>query len=450
MARKRSFDYSVLVVPLVVLGILVVLQLLSYRFFVRMDLTPSELHSLSEKTLNVLDRLDGSPLSATAFYTEDDRNRERARSLFEEYRERYRGFEYDIVDPSKNPRLVEEFEVGTNGTVVLEYAGRQTKVIGREEEAITNGIYRLVSDESRTIYFLTGHGEKAPDEEFSQLRDALEAENYEVEDLLLVRADEIPDEAAALVIGGPREELDDHELELVAEYFEGGGSLLVMLDPYRNTGLERFLDERGIGLRFDTIVDERSRMMGGDFLFPIVSDYGSHSITNSLDVVTFYPITRSLVVKEEQPSGLEVRSIAQSGPETWAEMDHETLSDGEARFDPEVDVRGPHTIAAAVTGDSGDSQREGSGGRMVVFGDSDFAGNDYLEVAGNEDIALSSIAWLTREETLIGIRSRNPAHTPVILTENESQSVFWLSIVLLPSLSALAGVVVWVLQRWRR
>lgn len=294
---------------------------------------------------------------------------------------------------------------------------------------------------------MTGHGEKSPEGEYGRFASALENENYEVRELLLLREEEIPTDAECVVIGSPKNSLDKHEIELLTDYVQRGGSLLVNLDPYRDSGLEPFLNQYGVELRFDAIVDERSKMMGGDYLFPIVSDYTSHSITRSLDAVTLYPLARSLELVESAPSGAEVRPIARTGPETWAEMDHETLSEGDARFDPDEDVRGPHTIAAAVTLGTGEAEGEG---RMVVFGDSDFAGDEHLEIAGNKNLALSAIAWLTRDQTLIGIRSREPSHTPVVLTENESQAVFWLSVVLIPALSALFGLVTWILQRWKR
>lgn len=447
MARKGTFDYSLFIIPALVLGILVLLQVLSYRFSTRVDLTPQRLHSLSEKSRNVLASLDGSALSATAFYTEDDFFRERARDLLEEYRSAYRGFEYRIVDPARNPALVERHEVGSNGTIVLEYRGRETKIVSREEEAITNGIYRLATDRRRVVYFLTGHGEKTPTGDYSRLAAALEGELYEPRELLLLREDRVPEDAACVVVAGPRQALAEHEVRRLADYYRDGGSLLVMLDPYRNGGLEPFLAALGIRLSLDTIVDERSRLMGGDFLFPIVSDYGNHSITRSLDLVTFYPIARSLSLDRNPPEGVDLRVLAQTGSDAWAEMDYDALSRGEARFDPAEDVSGPLTIAVAATRRDPET---GADGRMVVYGDSDFAGNEYIEVSGNRDIILNTFAWLTSEPDLIGIRSRDPDHTPVILTGTETRVVFWLTIVLLPALAIAAGIAVFLLVRWKQ
>jgi gliding motility-associatede transport system auxiliary component len=447
MAPKRSIDLTMILVPVLLLAVLVMLQILSNRYILRVDLTAKSLYSLSQKSRQILDGLDGSDLKATAFFARDDAGREQARDILNQYRNGYSSFSFEIVDPAKNPRLVEQYQVGSNGTIVLEFKGRETKVVSQDEEAITNGIYRLSSTAEAKLYFLRGHGEKSPNGELSELSAALEGERYTVDDILLLREERIPDDARCLVIAAPRQALSPYELRLIDDYLAKGGNVLLMLEPYRDAGLADFLGQLGIGLRMDTIIDERSKIMGGDFLFPLVSDYGSHAITRSINVVSFYPIARSLIIEQDLPEGVDIRPIAVTGRETWSESDFEALSKGETAFQEGEDTQGPLTLAAALT-----MEREsgGSEGRMVIFGDSDFAGNDYFSVAGNRDLVLNSIAWLASEPSLIGIRSRDPNHTPIILTQRQTNLVFWLFIVLLPLLSAVAGVLVWFRVRWKQ
>ncbi len=438
---------TLVLLPLMLLAVLVLVQILSSRFLLRIDLTSKRLYSLSEKSLQVLGQLDGSALEATAFFVRDDAGREQARDILDRYRSAYSGFSFEIVDPTKNPGLVERYQVGSNGTVVLEYRGRVTKVVSQEEEAITNGIYRLSAESRADVYFLTGHGEKSIDGGMSRLAAALEDEHYRVQELLLLREEQVPEDARCLVVAGAREPLSSHELQLLDTYLREGGSLLVMVEPFRDAGLSGFLAGLGIELRSDTIIDERSRIMGGDSLFPIVSDYGSHSITRSIDLVSFYPIARSLSISRQLPPGVDVRPIALTGRDTWAETDSDSLAEGNAAFDREEDVPGPLVLGAALTLEDTASPDEG---RLVIFGDSDFAGNEYFGTEGNRDLVLNSVAWLASEPDLIGIRSRDPSHTPIILTRSQTNLVFWLFIVLIPALSAAAGVLVRLKVRWKQ
>ena len=79
---------------------------------------------------------------------------------------------------------------------------------------------------------------------------------------------------------------------------------------------------------------------------------------------------------------------------------------------------------------------------MVVFGDSDFATNQYFGVQGNGDLVLNALSWLAEDEGLISIRPREPGHNPIALTESDGEWIFWLSVVLYPGLIALVGIVV--------
>ncbi len=448
MADKRKpINFTALATPIVLVAVLVLVQLVSSRFTMRADLTDKRLYSLSEKTVKVLNNLDGSDLTATAFLTADDYNRQSTKDLLDEYRSRYNGFSYKIVDPANNPGLVEQYNVSSNGTIVLEYKGKSQKVVSGEEEAVTNGINRLIDDHSPVVYFVTGHGEKAISGEYSQFADALKGERYDIKELLLLRENGVPADAEALIIAGQKTPLTEPEVKAVVDYLTKGGSLMILIEPMRRSGLEDYLNKSGFRFALDTIIDKQSQMMGGDVLLPIVTEYGTHVISRGLDLVSFYPVCRSVELADPLPSNVEASFIGRTGAGTWAERDLESLTSGDMQFNPGVDLQGPVNVGAAVTIDNADPLPDT---RIVVYGDADFAGDDYLEVAGNKDVALNSVAWLTSEQSLIGIRSRDPNHTPVILTNEESTLVFWLSIVSLPLLAAAAGLAVMVINRWRR
>lgn len=433
--------------PLLAIGIIVLLQVIAYRLPVRFDLTPQRLHSLAEKSRNVLAALDGSTLEVIAFYPDDDYFRDRARDLLEEYRVAYSSFQYRIVDPARNPALVERYNVGSNATLVLRYRGREATVIGRDEESITNAIFRLADGRPRIVYFTTGNGEQSIQGGYSLLAEALRGELYEIREILPARESAIPADAHLLVVAGPRAVFSTYELGLIERYIGEGGSVLFMLDPFRDGGFAPFMAQHGLQLYLDTVVDEQSRMMGGDTLFPIVSDYGNHPAVRSLDLMTLFPGVRSIGVDSAAGAGWDIRPIARTAPESWAEVDLDALARGETRFDRGIDRPGPLTIAVAAEREGGPTAQRG---RFVLFGDSDFASNEFIGLGGNRDLILSTIAWLTNEPNLIGIRSRDPDHTPAILTQTQTRRLFWLANVLLPLSFLIAGIGVFLFGRWKQ
>ena len=42
----------------------------------------------------------------------------------------------------------------------------------------------------------------------------------------------------------------------------------------------------------------------------------------------------------------------------------------------------------------------------MLLGDSDFAGNEFVNLLGNRDFFLNTLSWLAEEENLIAVRPR--------------------------------------------
>jgi len=91
-------------------------------------------------------------------------------------------------------------------------------------------------------------------------------------------------------------------------------------------------------------------------------------------------------------------------------------------------------------------------GRIAVCGDSDFASNLYFNVLGNKDFFLNIIGWLSEEEELISIRHKKDEaypFSPLFLTENQKQVVFWFSTVIPPLIILSIGIFIYVRRRLR-
>lgn len=83
---------------------------------------------------------------------------------------------------------------------------------------------------------------------------------------------------------------------------------------------------------------------------------------------------------------------------------------------------------------------------MVVVGDSDFASNAALNIQGNRDLSLNMVNWLAQQENLIAIRPHDPEDRRVTLTEDQTQRIIWITLVIIPGLLLATGVRVW----WKR
>jgi ABC-type uncharacterized transport system involved in gliding motility auxiliary subunit len=107
-------------------------------------------------------------------------------------------------------------------------------------------------------------------------------------------------------------------------------------------------------------------------------------------------------------------------------------------------VSAPATDAPAPTGAAADAPKPES--RVVVVGDSDFAANRALGIQGNRELFLNIANWLAQQEDLIAIRPKNADDRPITMTADQSQMVFWFTLIIIPALLFLNGVRVW----WRK
>jgi ABC-type uncharacterized transport system involved in gliding motility auxiliary subunit len=441
--RTARYSVHTAVAVLLLVALVGVVEAISFRHHARLDLTETRRYSLSPQTIQVLRGL-GQDVHVVAFFRTDQPGRRLAEDLLRQYARHSGGrLTWRVVDPDREPALARRYAVDAYGTVVLDSGGRTEKVLDAEEEKLTNALVKLTRPGKRVVYVLQGHGERelanTDRPGFSEARRALEQANYDVRPLALARAGQIPDDGAVVVIPGPRTEFLEPELAALETYLGRGGKLLAMVDPgilggVQSRGLERLLARYGVVLGDNLVIEVNpiGRLFGIGPEVPIVQHYEPHPITRDLGgISTLFPLTRSVERAPAPPAGVTVQPLARTSPEAWGETDRASLQAGQVRPDP-GDPRGPLTVAAVAT-------RERA--RVVVYGTSALASNQFLNVQGNRDLFLNTVSWLAEQEDLIAIRPKERAQTPVFLTARQARAVFLVPVVVVPGLVLFAGVV---------
>ncbi|HSF07690.1 MAG TPA: GldG family protein [Methylomirabilota bacterium] len=449
--RRRTARYGLNTAVMVVLllGIIGLVEAISYRHNARLDLTENRRHSLSPQTIEVLKALK-TDITAIAFFRSDQPGKRVAEDLFKQYA-RYGGnrFTWRVVDPDREPGLARRYTIESYGTIVLETKERSEKVTDAEEEKLTNGLVKLTREGKRVVYVMQGHGERelanTDRPGFSEAKAAMERSNYEVKPLVLARQDRVPDDAAVVVLPGPRTELLPPELDALDKYLGGNGKLLAMLDPgivggVQVEGIRRLLARYGFELGENMIIELNpvGRLFGIGPEVPIVQQYEAHPITRDLaGITTLFPVARSVGNAKTPPTGVSVQPLARTSPESWGETDRASLQAGQVKPDPQ-DPKGPLGVAAVAT-------REKA--RLVVVGTSNLAANQFINLQGNRDFFLNTVSWLAEQEDLISIRPRDSKQSPIFLTSQQAQMVFLVPVVVVPGLVLVGGVVTFMRRR---
>jgi ABC-type uncharacterized transport system involved in gliding motility auxiliary subunit len=488
---------------LLVLALVLIVNYLGGKYYQRWDWTGSKLYSLSEKTGSILAGLDRD-VRATIFLQPGSALYDPAKELLERYAAKSTRFTVRTVDPQRNlveaQRLAEQYELSTSEVVVFEagedrrvveasalaeydYSGMQfgaqpTMTAFKGEEAFTSAVLELVEQRKPKVLVTTGHGERSLEEfgeaGLSRISELLGKENLTLESWASLGQPEVPAGTDLLVVAGPRVNFVQPELDAFSRYLDGGGRMLVLVDPELApegglvaTGLEPWLAARGVELGDDLVVDPAATLpfYGAETIF--VRATGAHAIVKSLEQ-SEYPVIFALarsVAAGSTPGEHVATVLLQTSEEGWGERDLANLRGVEKG---EGDTPGPVPVGIAIATGEPDAAPPGAeelgvapegetpaetdgpgrtGWRLVVFGDSDFATNGQLANVGNPTLLANAFNWLLERDQLLGIGPKKPEQVRLAMTPGQVTAVWVGTLLGLPALAVAAGVAVWFRRR---
>jgi ABC-type uncharacterized transport system involved in gliding motility auxiliary subunit len=475
--RRRSFLYSsnLAFVVVLALAILVLVNIVLARYDLRFDFTEDKVHSLSPQTVRLLNALRAD-VKVRCYFQEKSDMRFRMEKILKLYTETSSRLSYEFIDPDKNPRSAQADQVSGFNTSIFESGDKTDRISTVKEEDITNAIIKVTRSAQKVVYFLSGHGEKSPrdreEKGASWAGENLEKLAYKVETLDYALPGRIPPDCSLLVAAGPEIDPSAEEWSALREYIRGGGRVLYLIDPGRTPGLVSRLAEFGVKVEDDFIWDELAAYVVGDERWPLTAAFETHPVTQGLRYAAFFPNARSVDAAEAPDEELTITVLARSNkgptslmPGAWSERSGDVTP---PRLDEGKDTPGPVPMGVAVTvkareGDpagppEGAPSGEAAGtakspeGRLVVFGDSDFASNRFYYFNNNPAnglLFLNAVNWLAEETDLISIQPKAPSQHVLSLTPERKRTISLVSRVTLPLLVLGAGLLVWRRRRSR-
>ncbi len=464
--RQTRYGTLMSVSILVVLGILVAINYIGTKQNKRWDLTANQQFSLSDQSRNVAAKLD-APMQVQVFAQDQQ---------FPRFQERMKEYQYasskistEYIDPEKKPSVAKQNNVDRMPTIIFNYKGRSERVNADGEQDLTNAIIKVVSGQQRKVYFTQGHGERdttsSEQDGYNVIGTALGHENYTVEKLTIAQQGSVPDDAAVVVVAGPKNDFFAPEVDALKKYLDKQGKLLLELDPPDKldspplTNLITLAHDWGIQIGNNVVVDVSGmgRMIGTDASVPVVAPpYPAHPITQRFGMLTAFPLAREASPVSGGVNSHVAQPFIETGPRSWAETDLKSLmTSGAVSLDESKgDKKGPIALGSAVSAAAtpaappkpGEPDAPKPETRLAVIGDSDFAANGTLGVPGNRDLFMNTIGWLSQQDNLISIRPKDADDRRITLTATQESNIFWLSLLIVPGFVFGAGVMTW----WKR
>ena len=478
MKSFQMLKYSILIIT----AIIILLNVISGRFFIRLDTTQDGRYTLSNATKNILKNLD-EPVTIKAYFTRKlppqlYQARQEFNDLLVEYANRSNGMIlYEFIDPSESELLAEEAQ--SNGIPPLQvqvrnkdkfeamvcYMGAVIQMAESEPEVIpqitsgmaveyhlTSAIKKVSIADKPKIAFLQGHGEPGVSAlmQAQQQLDVL----YDSDFVYLNDSTDALAPYKMLAIIAPTDSFPPSHLQQLDDFLAKGNNMLIALNRVEadlqqgygmgvETGLEEWLAEKGIHIDNSFLVDANCgrvsvvQNMGGFTIqqqipfpyLPIIKNFDKdHPITKGIQEAIFSFVSP---MKFDEDSILQITPLAYSSNKSGTYSSPVYFNVGKNWGDEDFPLQS-QILAAAIEGNFNGVNRS----KMVVFADGDFAINrDQQNMQGinpdNVSLLTNSIDWLTDVTGLIDLRTKETTSRPIKDMEDGTKTFLkWLNFLL--------------------
>ncbi len=455
---KKSFLYQILLIA----GVLVLINILSDSYFLRLDLTSDNRYTLSKATRNILRNLD-EPVTVTAYFTEDlppqmVKIKKDFKELLIEYTNISKGnIVYEFIDPAKDEQTeVKAQQRGIQPVLInarekdqikqqkaylgaVVQMGEQSDVIpflqqeSAMEFALSSSIKKLSIREKPVIGMMQGHGEPSIGA-MPQVMGQLNILNA-IEPVYLNDTSDAMSKYRTVAIVAPSDTFPANHLRQLDAFLVRGGNLYIALNRVSadfstlygtavNTGLETWLLEKGLSVEEDFIVDAQCQSVGvrqqqGMYsittpvrfpYLPIINKFADHPITAGIESVVF-PFLSSIhytgdssatftpLAFTSEKSGTRSAPLYLDFQRNWTQNDFPMSA---------IAIAG--LLEGRIAGNAIS--------RIVLITDGDFAvngeGNQAQQVQqDNVNLMVNSIDYLSDDTGLIELRTKGVTSRPL-------------------------------------
>ena len=376
----------------------------------------------------------------------------------------------------------QKFEVGTYWLgLCFQYQGKDDAIpeIGQVEglEYEISSIIKRMTQKKRKVAFTTGHGEQDLTQGFTFLKHVVDQEFDST--TVNPSTTAIGDDVDALVVGGPKQAFDDKGRHEIDSFLMKGRGVIFLLDgmalsaprggmpqmaaqpkvgQVNQTGLNELIEKYGFKVGEDFVFDRqnvpgpvdvggRKMLKNLPVFVGVKTDQADkdNSILAGVNAVVFpFPSSVELVGPlasgKTQTPGAKLWTLAATSPEAWKQTGFFFFSPMAETMEEAKDPKdhGVFGLAYAYQGilksaypppgatpgmsvpDNMPAAESRKPVRLMVVGDSDFASDEYLQVArylpfyqGGAQMLFNAVSWTMEDEALTPVRSKTVAARPI-------------------------------------
>ncbi len=462
---------TIIMVIIAVIAVNFLIDYLSDRYMLQLDMTNSDLYEITDETAQMLRTLD-EPITCTVLcaeinYEEND-TLYQVREVLRRYEILSEGkFTVQYIDANLNPALWDKYNaLGdlSTGDLVIEGSKRYRRLspsdlyeyqtdsstgkkylVGlKAEQNLTSAILYVIADKVPKAAYIQGHQEVTAMEKMDAL---LKTCNYELSTVSLITGEPIPEDVDLLIINQPKADYETNEIDAIEQFLDNDGSLLVFYasDTPALPRLDLFLESWGASFNNQIVMDSY-QCLGGypTYLLPGIASV--EGLTDNLPAgYCLIPSARSINVTFSADDWKKTEVLMASSSKSYSKTLESAI---ESYAQADTDATGPFNLMVLTSEVSYDANLN-THASYVLFANASFVDDTTLgsDTFLNSKYFVALMSKINNDEGGVVIEPREYSSTALTISGWQANVLFYLLIIIIPLGTLALGVIVWLRRR---
>ena len=428
-----------------------------------LDVTSQKLYSLTDQTKEFV---EGMKEDVTIYVIASESSQdETLRQTLQRYDELSDHINVEYVDPNVNPRFYMQYTDSISMNSLIVVSDRRNKVIDYSsiyessfdystytstttgydgEGQITSALDYVLSDSMPKVYMTEGHGEYTLSSSFTN---AMKKENVDYETINLMDYDNIPEDAACLIINAAGSDFSADDKDKVIDYLDMGGNVVfvVGLTEGDTPNLDAITDYMGLSIAEVLVVeqDKENYYRNPYYLLPTQS-YSTYTSGLYNQYYIFAPYVQGIIIENEEAEGITYNTFLSTSDKAFSKVGEINVQN----FDKEEgDIDGPFGVGVSAVRKLDDE----TSATLIVYGcDQLFTDEANSMVSGaNQVLFTNTVSSFVDHEVSVSIPAKSYEISYLTVPQSKAVLVGLMTVIVVPVGCLAAGFVIWFRRRKR-
>lgn len=423
---------TVLLILIVICAFIAINMWANKNDLIQIDVTENKHYTLSQTSKDIIKNIDQKVTIYIYGYDENSTYVD----FFKQYEACNSNITYEIVTETTHYDIITEYNMGYYNEIAVvsekanvtmsvydfetsEYVNGVVQYIDVTEELLTNAIVKVTDKDPSKIYFVNGHGEFEKDE-ITQLINYIDLSVYEYEFVNLFSAAEIPADCDILAILGPTADYTASEVEIIKNYINNGGNLMVAMVTFDKEGqfanLQSILDLYAVsiqdGMLYDTNPSNYYAISNQPAPMVLLPNYSSVTeITSKIEYASIFSMVQAINVNYDKIEELNVspQELLYTSTKTYNILDYKGYNGDVdlSNMTADVFIFGRLLTKTIPATEEGDIEKES---KLIIVGNDTFLADydtlirDYpISYNGNMEFTMNCFKYLSEKENALEI-----------------------------------------------